>query len=98
MDLKIDHKNGKLVYTFPHRMDTATCMELEPEILPEIENFDNDVIFDLKDLEYIASAFLRICLMVFKKVGADRFSCIHASPAVKKIFKIASFDQAMKIE
>jgi anti-anti-sigma regulatory factor len=49
-------------------------------------------------VEFVSSAFLRICLVVFKKVGAGRFSIVHVSPWVKKVFKIAGFDHSMDIQ
>lgn len=84
--------------TFPPRMDTATCLEMQKEISSQIENAKCAVVFDLQDVVYVASAFLRICLVTYQKIGGDNFSCIHSSPGVKKVFKIAGFDNSMRIE
>ncbi len=95
--MSFDNENGNLVCTFPNRLDTETCTRLEPEILRELENFNNSVVFDLSQVDYVSSGFLRICLRVFKRFGADKFSIVNVSPLVKKVFKIAGFDQGMKI-
>lgn len=98
MSLTYNIHNGDLVCTFPRRMDGATCTKWEQEILSKIEDFENAVIFDLEQLNYISSAFLRVCLAVCKKVGTDKFSCINVRPSIKKVFSIAGFDKIMNIE
>jgi anti-anti-sigma factor len=98
MGVAFNIENGNLICRFPHSLDTAACTALGPEILSKLGNFDNGVVFDLSQVDYVSSAFLRICLIAFKKVGADKFSIINVSPLVKKVFKITGFDQCMKIE
>ena len=97
MSMSFDNENGNLVCIFPHRLDTEACTRLEPEIFGEFVNFNNSVVFDLSQVDYVSSGFLRICLRVFKRFGADKFSIVNVSPLVKKVFKIAGFDQGMKI-
>ncbi len=98
MSVTFSIENENLVCKFPHYLDTAACTTLGHEILGKLEHFDSNVVFDLSQVDYISSAFLRICLMVLKKIGADKFSIVNVSPLVKKVFKITGLDQAMKIQ
>jgi len=98
MSVTFSIENENLVCRFPHHLDTAACTTLGHEVLGKLEHFDNNVVFDLSQVEYVSSAFLRICLMALKKVGAEKFSIVNVTPLVKKVFKITGFDQAMKIE
>ena len=97
MSMSFDKDNGDLLCTFPRRLDTEACTRLEPEIFRALENFNSSVVFDLSQVDYVSSSFLRICLRVFRRFGADKFSIVNVSPLVKKVFKIAGFDESMKI-
>jgi anti-anti-sigma factor len=98
MDLAFRLQENTLVCTFPPRLDTAACERIDPEIRARMDGFTGPVAFDLEGVDYVSSAFLRICITTAMATGMDRFSCIHVSPRVKKVFKIAGLDQAMKIE
>jgi len=91
-------EEGKLFCKFEPRLDTVHCLGFESEVLGRIKEFGGDVIFDLEKVNYVASAFLRICLRVCKETGTGRFSMVHVSPEVKKVFKIAGFDQELAIQ
>ena len=55
------------------------------------------MVFDLKGVDYVASAFLRICLSVYKQVGPERFSMVNVHPFVKKVLMIANLADLMKV-
>jgi len=38
------------------------------------------IIFDLKDVDYILSSFIRVCVNVAKQAGAGQFSVVHCQP------------------
>lgn len=59
---------------------------------------DLQVIFDLGKVEYIASAFLRICITVAKRQDIEGFTVVKCNPSVKKIFSIAGLDKVMAID
>ena len=58
---------------------------------------DDKLVFDLKDVDYIASSFIRICMSHSKMVGSDRFSIANSQPFVKKTFKISGLDDILNI-
>lgn len=51
------------------------------------------VVFDLQDVDYVSSAFFRICLATAKQVRKGNFSVAHARPEVTKLLKIAGLDE-----
>ncbi|MBU1694053.1 MAG: STAS domain-containing protein [Verrucomicrobia bacterium] len=83
----------QLVCTLPARLDTTACTTWQDGLLKRIEEEKAPVVFDMAKVDYISSAFIRICLQVFKQVGEDRFRLINLSPDVKKVFKIAGLDE-----
>ena len=87
----------ELVCTLPPRMDTTACMSLQDMLLKRIEEEKAPVVFDMAQVDYISSAFIRICLQVFKQAGGSRFRLVHLSPDVKKVFEIAGLDQHLTL-
>jgi anti-anti-sigma factor len=87
----------KMLCKFSGRQDTTTCMEMEAK-LSEVTGEKLPVTFDLKEVEYVSSAFLRLCLRVAKEVGTEKFAVVNLNPSVKKVFKIAGFDKLVKAE
>ena len=79
-------KSGKLVCSFSGRMDTEATLSVEEELFEKIEENEGSVVFDLKDVDYIASAFLRICMRAAKMVGKDHFVIIQVAPPVQHAF------------
>lgn len=45
--------------------------------------------FDLQKVDFVASAFLRICLTVYKE--ASQLSIVNMQPDVGMVFKISGF-------
>ena len=87
----------QLVCLLKGRLSTDSCLQLETEIDTKLAEQPESVIFDIAEVDYVSSAFLRIVLKTSKKVGADHLSIIQAKPFVKKVFMIAGFDNFLQI-
>lgn len=88
---------ANLICAFKERLDTANCLKIEDELFTKVQESKVPVIFNLQDVDYVASGFLRLCLRVVKEVGPGNFSVINVHPNVKKVFKIAGFDREISI-
>lgn len=89
-------QSDKVVCTFIGRMDTVMAMQLENKVDIGVRQAKKAVVFDLAAVEYVSSSFIRICLMVIKIVGKERFSMANASPAVAKIFNVAGLEEFLR--
>jgi len=99
--VKVKLEDKKLVFSFPNRLDTAVVMEIETEVMKKLEEEKKSVktvVFDLKDVEYISSSFLRLCVNVGRGKEENDLVIINVSPIVFKVFKMAGFDKIFKIE
>ena len=83
-------------FRFSGQLSTTACDTLDAEISAALSKNPEAVVFDLADVTFIASMFLRLCLKTFKAMGRERFCVVHASPAVMKIFTIAGLDEMVK--
>jgi anti-anti-sigma factor len=105
--LKINYLKDKdqLVYTFSGHISGAVCEGLSTNIdqhLTQIKENRADpeqlqVIFDLKEVSYIASSYIRICMSTAKKLKPGNFSIINCNPFIKKTFKIAGLDDILNV-
>lgn len=85
--------DGKMIFTFEFRLDTLTCSGLENGLIAELKNTQVPIVFDIGKVDFVSSAFLRICIIAAKKAGAGNFHVVNAAPQIKKVFKIAGMDQ-----
>jgi anti-anti-sigma factor len=86
-------KDGSLVFQFLGRLDTAECVRIEGDVMQKAQAAGQPVVFDLADVDFVASAFLRLCLMAEQKVAGNRLALVNVSPPIKKVFKIAGLDK-----
>ena len=91
-------EEDQLICVMPERADTPGCLAWQDTLLTRIEQEGLPVVFDMSGVTYVSSAFLRICLMVYKKSGGDRFRLASVAPDVKKVFKIAGLDPQLQID
>ena len=93
-------ENSKMTFGLKGRLDTTTAPQLETEINSLSEGVHN-IEFDLKELEYISSAGLRVLLMTqkeMKKKARTDIRVFNVSSEVLEIFKITGFDDIINIE
>lgn len=101
-------ENKLVIFRFDGRLDTNACQPISDEITRYWEGLKTDptpgsampseIVFDLQNVRYIASAFIRLCVLCAKKAESGKFSLIHCDPLIKKTFTIAGLDELLRIE
>ena len=100
MQIKTEINNSKLFISLSGRLDTITSPQLEEEInnisLDEIEI----IILDVKELEYISSAGLRLVLKLHKKMTAKggQLKLINVNDMIMEIFAMTGMSDFLDIE
>ena len=98
--LNIEKKqDGKdLTVALTGRLDTVTAPELESELAAALDDVENLVI-DMKDLEYISSAGLRVLLTAQKTMNQKgSMKLINVNETVMEIFDVTGFVDILTIE
>ena len=95
---KHEDENG-LTLSLSGRLDTSSSPELNTALQEEISK-RKIIMLDVKDLEYLSSAGLRVMLvnqqaMVGKKGG---LKVINVPPHIMKVFKMTGFQNVLEIE
>ena len=98
MMIEIKKNTQDTIIEIVGRLDTTTAPSLEKTIKEDIGDTKNLVI-DLKGLEYISSAGLRVLLSAQKKmqqIGALKI--LNVGESIMEVFKITGFDEILTIE
>ena len=89
--------DGMLKIVLSGRLDTITAPGLL-SLYKEIENTDkiDGICIDMKNLEYISSAGLRVLLIIRKGIqNGKNLSLVNMTDAVREIIETTGFDTIM---
>jgi anti-anti-sigma factor len=91
--MNFEERDGTLYCRFDESMSANVCSEISTELADQIaaalvRTPDIKVVFDMSGTRYIASAFLRLCVLYHKKVGKGNFRVEHVSEDVRNVFNI----------
>lgn len=81
---------------FSGQLSSVACEVLDGEVEQALLRKPETVVFDLGEVSFVASIFLRLCLKTFKRVGREHFSIVNVSPALMRVFAIAGLDEMVK--
>ena len=98
MTIEIEKITEETIIRLSGRLDTTTAPSLEKAINEDVADAKN-LVFDVKFLEYVSSAGLRVILSTQKKmqnIGSMKF--INVSEAVREVFQITGFTDILTIE
>ena len=98
MTINKSRDNNWLVVAIEGRLDTATAPQLEADLRESLEN-ETSLVFDLKDLEYISSAGLRVLLSAQKAMNTKgEMKIRNANEIVMEVFEVTGFTDILTIE
>ena len=98
MTIEIKRNDGETIVSLVGRLDTTTAPVLDKTINEDIGDTKN-LVLNLKGLEYISSAGLRVLLSAQKKlqkIGSMKVT--HVREAVMEVFEITGFADILVIE
>ncbi len=93
MEILTENINGLAVVSLKGRLDINTHGQLEAELNALADKGHAKVLVDVKDLDYISSAGLRVLLTAakqFKKINGS-IALASLTPNVRQVFEISGF-------
>ena len=98
MTIEIKRNAEETIIELGGRLDTTTAPALDKTIQEDIGDTKN-LILDVKGLEYISSAGLRVLLGAQKKLQkSGSMKVIHVCEAVMEVFEMTGFADILTIE
>ena len=91
-------EGSKLTIALEGRLDTVTAPELEGELAGSTQGV-KELVFDLKDLDYVSSAGLRVLLSAQKTMKKQGSMTIRGvKEEIMEIFDVTGFVDILNIE
>jgi anti-anti-sigma factor len=97
----------KVTCLFNGRMDTLSSTQVTETVNNYLSGFreasgtgmtlNAGIVFDLKEVTFISSYFIRFCIAASKQVPAGNFTVINSNPLIKKTFKITGLDESLHV-
>ena len=93
MALDVTTMRDAVIIGIPRRLDAGNAPDIEPELKKILLNMPKKVVFDFSETDYIASAGLRILLLVNRDLmkAGGKVALAGLRPAVLRIFDMAGF-------
>ena len=79
-------ENGTLVCAFKGKLDSVVSDLVEENVFDKIQQAHLPVTFDLKDAEYVSSAFLRLSIKAARAAKNMTINIINAKPDIKEVY------------
>ena len=91
-------EQGKVLFELTGRLDTTTAPQLEQELKASLDGV-KELTLDLKELDYISSAGLRVLLTAQKTMNKQgEMTVRNANETVMEIFDVTGFSDILTIE
>ncbi|MBP5446359.1 MAG: STAS domain-containing protein [Acholeplasmatales bacterium] len=99
MEIIKKKENNVLKVALVGRLDTNTSPKLEQAVKEDEDGVDK-IYLDLKDLDYISSAGLRIVLVLHKAMTQKKGNLVvqHPKDEVMEVFDMTGFSSFLNIE
>ena len=99
MTIESEKKDEKLTLWLCGRLETSTAPQLQRVVETDLEGVVQ-LLIDMKQLEYISSAGLRVLLAAYKKLKAKGGSLriCHVNDVVMEVLEVTGFKDKINIE
>ncbi len=100
-----DDEQARLTCRFSGELRTNECMALQEKVALRVTSFleacgrdgpEPRIVFDLKELTFASSFFIRIVLSCVQRVGRKHFTVIHASDFMAGLFRTVGLSEVLK--
>lgn len=100
MQITTNISNQNLIISLSGRLDTITSPQLEDEINRNAFDEIETVTLNMRALEYISSAGLRVVLKLYKKMTAQggQLKLINVNDMIMEIFTMTGMDSFLEID
>ena len=98
MTINKDMQENILTVAVEGRLDTTTAPDLEASLRESLDDA-KELILDLKELEYMSSAGLRVLLSAQKQMSQQgSMKVINVNDTINEIFEVTGFNDILTIE
>ena len=97
MNITVDRTGGALTFALEGRLDTTTAPEFDETLKGSLEGV-TDLTLDLKKLDYLSSAGLRVLLSAQKMMNRQGTMTVkNVNETIMEVFEITGFSDILTI-
>lgn len=96
--LEYIEEDDTLRVKFPHQLDTLACDEFQKDLLLTVHQKNSPVVFDMSEVMFISSEFLKICCMIRNEVGEENLTVTKIHPMIYKVFRTAGLTEILQLQ
>jgi anti-anti-sigma regulatory factor len=89
--------NDTLEVTFPKQLTFIVCDDVEEELFKKAKLVKN-VLFDLNEVEYISSEFVKVCAKMLKQFGRKDFIVTNIGEFPEFVFQTSGLKRILTIK
>jgi len=82
---------------FAGRLGSNECPQIEDELAERLADPPKAVVFDLEKVDFVSSAFLRVCIRTARRLDGGGLLIVNASSLIKDVLMAAGFDRVPEI-
>ncbi|WP_223703068.1 STAS domain-containing protein [Sutcliffiella deserti] len=100
MEIQIKEEVNEKLVTLEGEIDAYTTPNIKESVVPLLEGFSGEIVFDLSNVNYMDSTGLGMFVGFFKTVKANNgaFRLIGLSDRLKRLFDITGLAGIMEIK
>lgn len=93
MEIVFNKEGDFLIASISGRIDAVTSAELEKTLISKLDAGEGKFMVDMKDVEYISSAGLRVFLLIAKKLNTQKGKLVfyNLQKMIDDVFKVSGF-------
>jgi anti-sigma B factor antagonist len=91
-------REGYLLCTFAGRLDTGVADVIEDDLIDHIMITGLPVKFDFKEVEFVSSAFLRVCIKAARVSPDMKINIVNALDVIKEVYDMTGLARIFNFE
>jgi len=91
-------KEDCLICQFDGRLDSVVSEIIEDDLLNHVLEASCRTIFDFKNVDYVSSAFLRICVQTARITPTMKVEIINSSPEIKEVYEMTGLERIFEFK
>lgn len=97
MNVQFIKSDSWLTCSFSGRLEAQASAEMEMPLFDAVQKAGRNVTFDMAKVEYVSSAFLRICVKSARAVK-DKIKIINSNKTVLNVLKMTGLERIFDID
>ncbi len=98
MNIEVKKENGNTVICLNTRLDSTTAGELDEVIQKEVQAVENNMIVDLKNVDFVSSIGLRVLVSAYKSLDGKQMIIKNANSSIIEVLKLSGLLSLFTVE